>query len=408
MRVGVLGHDFIRWGGGIDFLRTVVAGLEQLEPPVEICLLLPTRGLRVSLAGAAAHAKNVVRKLLQRPTLRQQRFDADALRAMTDVSERHFSVHEIDQGTCALAGAAQRLKLDVVLPAFEPLPASFPVPWVGYVFDFQHRYYPHWFKPAELHERDRRFAAMATQTSALIVNAHAVADDLRRFLPTVRAEVFTLPFSAAPNQDWLTRPAGALLKYGIDNPYFIVCNQFWKHKDHRTAFAGFASWCNVNTQAHLVCTGEMEDYRDPGYAASLKTEIEQLGIAPRVHLLGRVSKIDQIDLLRGSVAMVQPTLFEGGPGGGATFDAVSLGIPCILSDISVNREISGEDVDFFKAGDARDLARSLQRAWERRMETRKGVDDLMAEGRLRRRACGQQLLRAIQHARSMSPGTKRT
>jgi glycosyltransferase involved in cell wall biosynthesis len=56
---------------------------------------------------------------------------------------------------------------------------------------------------------------------------------------------------------------------------------------------------------------------------------------------------------------VQPTLFEGGPGGGATFDAVALGIPSLLSDIPVNLEISDPLVRFFKTSNAESLAEKM-------------------------------------------------
>ena len=58
--------------------------------------------------------------------------------------------------------------------------------------------------------------------------------------------------------------------------------------------------------------------------------------------------------------MLQPTLFEGGPGGGATFDAVALGVPSILSDLPVNLEINDPIVTFFKTGCAEALANALK------------------------------------------------
>jgi glycosyltransferase involved in cell wall biosynthesis len=52
--------------------------------------------------------------------------------------------------------------------------------------------------------------------------------------------------------------------------------------------------------------------------------------------------------MRRAIAVVQPTLFEGGPGGGSAYDSVALGLPLILSDISVNKEvISDHSVTYF-------------------------------------------------------------
>ena len=89
--------------------------------------------------------------------------------------------------------------------------------------------------------------------------------------------------------------------------------------------------------------------------------LDTLGISERVHFLGHIPKFDQIGLLKGSIALVQPTLFEGGPGGGATYDAVSLGIPVLLSDIEVNQEIMTPEVYHFHQQNAEDLTQLMQK-----------------------------------------------
>ena len=37
-----------------------------------------------------------------------------------------------------------------------------------------------------------------------------------------------------------------------------------------------------------------------------------------------INKKDQLSLIRSAKALIQPTLFEGGPGGGSCRDAISL------------------------------------------------------------------------------------
>ena len=63
--------------------------------------------------------------------------------------------------------------------------------------------------------------------------------------------------------------------------------------------------------------------------------------------------------MKESLGVLQPTLFEGGPGGGAVHDAISLGVPSIVSDIPVNKEIKAENVYFFKTKDAEDLSKKM-------------------------------------------------
>ena len=64
--------------------------------------------------------------------------------------------------------------------------------------------------------------------------------------------------------------------------------------------------------------------------------------------------------MKGATAVVQTTLFEGGPGGGSVWDAISLGIPVILSDIKTNKTVEYRRVHFFHAKNAQDLCQKMQ------------------------------------------------
>lgn len=46
--------------------------------------------------------------------------------------------------------------------------------------------------------------------------------------------------------------------------------------------------------------------------------------------------------------------------GGAVYNALSLGVAVILSDIDVNKEINNNSIMFFKAGDENDLAEKMK------------------------------------------------
>jgi glycosyltransferase involved in cell wall biosynthesis len=144
----------------------------------------------------------------------------------------------------------------------------------------------------------------------------------------------------------------------VPERYFIVCNQFWIHKDHPTAIRAFAGFRarGGDPGVALVCTGTVQDYRDPRYPGTIRALIWELGLEGRVHLLGHIPKDDQIALLRGAIAVLQPTWFEGGRGGGAVTDAVALGVPALLSDIAVNLEIVHDGCRFFPKGDPVGLA----------------------------------------------------
>jgi glycosyltransferase involved in cell wall biosynthesis len=352
--IAVLGRGLAGWGGGVDLLRLFLNGLCAVpEPGQSMTLLLPgeswTRRVRRALKG-------VLRA--QPPTQRLQEAFADY--------RGEVQIRSVASGHRALPAVLRSLGAEVVLPCMDALGRNFPVPWIGYIYDFQHRHLPELFSARERARRDAAFGTMLRDAHSIVVTSRAVATDAARFYPASTARLIALPFSAALRPELLGRdPAQVRAQFGLPPRYFIICNQFWIHKDHRTAFLAFA---RVLAAARgeglaLVCTGSLEDHRAPGHAGELRALLARLGIAEHVFLLGYIPKPEQIALMRAAIAVVQPTLFEGGPGGGSTYDAVALGVPAILSDIPVNREVEGPYVSYFTAGEPEALAARMVQAY---------------------------------------------
>ena len=221
--------------------------------------------------------------------------------------------------------------VDVVIPSLQNLGSDFPIPWVGYLYDFQHMYYPEFFDRFDRVVRRHHFSHLISEAPALVVNSRTVRDDIGRFHGVTATPVVAMPFAPYPRPGWLEADVeDAKAHYNVTSPYFMVCNQFWRHKDHATAIRALRELRELQVpgsdrQWQLVCTGLAEDYRDPGYADTTRALIKSMGLSQNVLMLGHVPKLDQIALLRGAVALIQPTLFEGGPGGGAVYDAVAVG-----------------------------------------------------------------------------------
>lgn len=396
MKIGILGHGFIEWGGGIDFLRLVTDSLLVADPNIELHVLFPIAGPRYQTRMQLRRLKNFVYKGLGYPYANNKAPNWRHLDELASSIGGKSYAHRIDTGMGALRQASNKYQLDVLLPSISPLKDQ-TAPWIGYLYDYQHAYHPEFFTPAELATRNAQFQGMLTSARQVIVNSQAVADDIKRFNPEHKAEIIALPFSAAPNPKWLELGPADLEKHGITEPYFIISNQFWQHKDHMTAWHAFALVLGQNPVVQLVCTGETHDYRNPDHFSKLMQLAEKLRITHQLKVLGLIPKDEQIRLLRSAVAMVQPTLFEGGPGGGAVFDAVSLGIPCIVSDIKVNRELKESIVTFFKAGDPASLAEAMLRDLEKHeTQVRPSQVELILRGKLRREHCGKTIIEAIQ------------
>jgi glycosyltransferase involved in cell wall biosynthesis len=403
LNIALLGRDF-RWNGGADFLRNIANALYSMQDiqPLKLFLMIPVKNQIDSFADLRRNVDKIARSILSLGKLAFPRrtvvLDGSIFDYFKNIEgEIEFVEYNADTG---LIPTLKKINADVVFPVFHSLGGTFPFPWIGYIFDFQHKYFPDYFNSRQCLNRDISFATLLRDAKALLVNSKTVKADIDKFFPYHDCEIFNLPFSASPIVHWLELGhSDTLTRYKLPSRYFLISNQFWIHKSHYTAFRALALLLRNNAYAdlHIVCTGKMDDPRFPEYITGLYDEIKTLGVDNKICLLGHIPKIDQIAIMKNCIAVLQPTLFEGGPGGGSIYDALSLGIPVIISDIPVNREIENEeDVAYFKVGVESDLADKMIKILEKNTRL-PSKGELLDRGLKRKRMTGKKLLEAIDH-----------
>jgi glycosyltransferase involved in cell wall biosynthesis len=366
MRVLVPLHGFISWNGGVDLMRLVVTCLRHADPELALDLVFA-----VPAAGPDLTA-----------TQRTLREMAAEFTAGSRVLELAYDARRINHAALDVGARA-------IFPTMLPMPAG-QVKKVGYLYDFQHRDLPQFFTDEERARRDAQFAEVSASTDAIFVTSRSVARRVHELLGVAEERILALPFTPYVDERALALDAAAARRrYAIGARYAMVCNHFWMHKDHATALRALAQVVAEPRHAalELVLTGEMSDHRDPQHFARLRELIATLGIADRCRIVGLIPKADQIALLREAALLVQPTRYEGGPGGGSLFEACGLGVPAVVSDIEVNLEAAGEGVSFFAAGDADDLAQKMRAVLDAPREPR-SADELLQRSRERLRHAG--------------------
>jgi glycosyltransferase involved in cell wall biosynthesis len=338
MRVLIPLHQLTAWAGGLDLTRTLVDALASAARQHDLDLVFARPAERNVGPPSAA-----------------------ALATLTDEMTRGFRSVSCSGDGRALMHAAIETDAQVIFPTMMPIRGSH-VRKVGYIYDFQHLDLPHLFTNDECDRRSQTFLDLAEKSDAMFCTSRFVADGIVLGLGVPRDRVFVLPFLPQADPAWFEIDIAATqARYGVGTRYLIICNHFWIHKDHGTALQAFARVLATAEHAdlRLVMTGDTRDFRDPAYFGTLQMLMHDLGIAERCHVLGLIPKRDQIGLLRGALAMLQPTRYEGSPGGMSSFQAAGLGVPALLSDIEVNREAQGAGIRHFRAGNADDLARQI-------------------------------------------------
>jgi glycosyltransferase involved in cell wall biosynthesis len=231
---------------------------------------------------------------------------------------------------------------------------------IGWIPDLQHRTLPQLASRLRRTILDSRFASMLRDPKRhVVVSSHYGLKDALRAYGKPRATTHILSFVTVPVPSWFRDPAPVVAKYQAPSQFIIICNQFWIHKDHLTAFRAIAELKQQGLKVHLVCTGATWDNRDSGHFPRVQAEIKSLGIEQQVQILGTIPRLDQVALIRASQAVLQPSRFEGWST--VIEDARALGKPVIASDFPVHLEQAAPGSCFFRTGNPGDCARAIVR-----------------------------------------------
>lgn len=230
--------------------------------------------------------------------------------------------------------------------------------WAGWIPDFQHRHLPEFFTTKEVRWRDAQIAQLVREAPRVVLSSQSALDDFRNFHPQHASKGIALPFRVQP-----TEPGhDAALAGGLPERFFLVCNQFWKHKNHTVIFEALRLLRARGLTPPVLCTGAWDDYRgNAEYVESLRALLAEDGVRDQVHLLGVVPRERVTALLRRALAVIQPSLFEGWST--VVEDARALGRPCLLSDLPVHREQNPPGAKFFPPRSPAELADLIEEAW---------------------------------------------
>jgi glycosyltransferase involved in cell wall biosynthesis len=230
----------------------------------------------------------------------------------------------------------------------------------AWIPDFQHKHLPHFFHSNELNSRDESFRFKAEHARMMVLSSSDAEHDFRTMFPNSTSRTRILSFHTLPEDSWLEGdPKSIQQNYQLPDSFLICCNQFWIHKNHLLLFEALALLKNRGIIIPLVCTGSTHDYRCQGYFDEICKLLKQNGLSEQIHILGNIQRADQIQLIRRSMAVVQPSLFEGWST--VVEDARALGKTQILSDLNVHKEQAPDFAVYFDRNDPTSLADTIQK-----------------------------------------------
>ena len=295
-----------------------------------------------------------------------------ALLQIPAVEVAHSSVFDFDDRHSRLAAALilgldraavaefRSKRIDVVFENARFFGWRLPVPAIAWFPDFQHRRLPQLFSPAGRWRRDLGFRAQIMSGRHIMLSSESALADLRKFYPRLTNDVSVVRFATQPPAALLTTDAAKILaKYDLRPGYFYLPNQFYRHKNHQVVVDALTILKKQGRDVVVAASGSPKDLREADFFDSVMRQVKDRSLDANFRYLG-IAPLDHVyALLRSSVAVINPSRFEGWST--TVEEAKSFGLPMILSDIDVHREQAGSAACYFGLDDPATLADQL---WE--------------------------------------------
>lgn len=225
---------------------------------------------------------------------------------------------------------------------------------IFWIPDCQELMMPELFFKRELDGRKHVYNEIINAKSKVLFSSNAALNDFKSFYPQAANPMFVVNFAVVhPNFEHISIEK-LKIKYEINQAYFMVPNQFWVHKNHKVVLEAALILKDQQPKIKIIFTGKENDFRAPTYTTELKQFVINNQLTDIVCFLGFIPREEQLCLMKNSLAIIQPSLFEGWST--VVEDAKALNQTILLSDIAVHREQIKDNVHFFNPKDPSQLA----------------------------------------------------
>jgi glycosyltransferase involved in cell wall biosynthesis len=203
---------------------------------------------------------------------------------------------------------------------------------------------------------------VAERSGHLILSSESAEKDFRKFYPQYHSvQTHVLRFVPYVQQEDLVYQHKILEQSRVGEEFFYLPNQFWTHKNHSVVIEALHM---LPKEVKVICTGNLNDYRNGTHIEMLLDRVKQLGLEDRFIVLGLVDRRKAMSLMAEALAVINPSLFEGWST--TVEESKYTGKKIILSDLPVHREQAPTDAIYFSAHEPAALAEAMMQIWHQK------------------------------------------
>ncbi len=135
--------------------------------------------------------------------------------------------------------------------------------------------------------------------------------------------------------------------------YFLAISTNYDYKNQKTIIAAFKRYCEMGGNKNLLFVGNISSSSEAGIVYNMLDE----AIKERILFKNHISNEELGGLYMNASCFISASLFEGF--GMPVVEAMSFGLPVLLSDLAVHKEVSLGKGEYFSALDDEDLANKM-------------------------------------------------
>jgi glycosyltransferase involved in cell wall biosynthesis len=258
--------------------------------------------------------------------------------------------------------AVQRLfaaaRIELVFEAARFFGWRMGMPAIAWLPDFQHKGMPYVFSRAAWWRREIGIRVQLAAGRTVLLSSETARAQCERYYPSARGRTRTVRFAVPPGEPISPAAARAIAdSYQLPERYFFLPNQFWQHKNHHLVIDALLILRQKGRQVVIVASGNQHNPLAPDYGPALKRRVLSNGLQDEFRLLGMVPYAHLAPLMIASVALLNPSLWEGWST--TVEEGRSVGVPMLLSDLAVHQEQMGAEACYFERHSAQSLADAL-------------------------------------------------
>jgi len=231
---------------------------------------------------------------------------------------------------------------------------------LSFIADFQHLYFKENFSIKKKSMRNLNTFLCAYFSSKILLISNDARKDLKKISHAAynNSVISKFVFQIPPKKEIIGLSV-LKKKYKFNTLFFYIPNQYWVHKNHFIILKAIKYIKKKNNlkKILILSSGLSTDYRNPDHFLKIKNFISKNNLKNNYKYLGVVPFKDVLSLIYHSIAVINPSKFEGRSS--TVEQAKSMGKKVILSNINIHKEQKPRNANYFDPDNYKQLSKIL-------------------------------------------------